>query len=125
MGSRLVKILSWLLYAAVLFPAIGPLADHHFAERQPGHLHSGTVVVHSHSYGQSHGHADQDSQGSNAIYNFESVQTINFFHTGDELGLTAFWQFRLDSTLVLPSSPTTPMPEPPPRLPHRPPRAIA
>ena len=48
-----------LLVAVALFlPAIGPLLDHHFAERQPDHLHIGEsgFQVHPHDYKQVHYH---------------------------------------------------------------------
>lgn len=118
-------MIAWLLYAAILFPTIGSVVDHHFAERQPSHLHSGAVVLHVHNYARPHSHTDQASHGANAVFNFESIETISFFHTGGDLGLTAFSQFRPDSTFALPSSPTTPMLELPAKSPDRPPQAIA
>ncbi len=124
MDMRIFKLLAWLLYVAIMFPTIGPVVDHHFAERQPGHLHHGAVVLHAHNYGQSHGHTAEGSQDSNAVYNFESVQTINLFHTGDELGLAAFLLFRPDSTFALPVTPMAPVLEPPPKSPDRPPTRI-
>ena len=125
MDSRFVRMLSWLLYAAILFPTIGPVVDHHFAERQSGHLHYGAVVIHIHNYGQAHNHTDQGSLDSKAVYSFESAQTTNLFHTGDELGLAAFLQFRPDSTFVLPTNPSAPILEPPPKSRARPPTIIA
>ena len=42
--------------AALLFPALGPGLDHHFAERQPGHVHFGPTVYHVHVYDIPHRH---------------------------------------------------------------------
>ena len=35
----LFPVTALALLTALLLPLLGPLADHHFAERQPGHLH--------------------------------------------------------------------------------------
>ena len=70
-----------LLLALVLSP-LGPLADHHSAERQPHHHHLGiTHYDHSHSY--DHPHADTpagdlDATGQPvALINFESGPAAN------------------------------------------------
>ena len=47
------------LLAALLIPLLGPLVDHHFAERQPGHLHlylTGVPVQHLHDHEAYHSH---------------------------------------------------------------------
>ena len=47
------------LLTALLIPLLGPLVDHHFAERQPGHLHlylTGVPVQHLHDHEASHTH---------------------------------------------------------------------
>ena len=43
------------LVVALVAPAFGPILDHHFAERQPGHIHFGTAnpSSHVHSYAES------------------------------------------------------------------------
>ena len=35
---------------ALIAPLAGPMFDHHFAERQPGHLHIGASGEHSHAF---------------------------------------------------------------------------
>ena len=47
------------LLSALLLPLLGPLADHHFAERQPGHLHiymAGVPIQHLHDHQAFHSH---------------------------------------------------------------------
>ena len=68
--------LAWVAVAATvaLLPAVGPLVDHHYAGRQPGHGHlylgavlhdhvHGHEVVHTHSDGSVHVHADDGHAG--------------------------------------------------------------
>ncbi|MBM3943269.1 MAG: hypothetical protein FJ316_10175 [SAR202 cluster bacterium] len=48
-----------LALAALLLPVLGPVVDHHFAEREPGHVHiyvGPALPTHLHPYEQSHGH---------------------------------------------------------------------
>ena len=66
----------WVSVAAAvaLLPAVGPLLDHHYAGRQPGHGHlylgavlydhvHGHEVAHTHGDGQVHIHADDHHAG--------------------------------------------------------------
>lgn len=70
-----------LLLAVVLSP-LGPLADHHSAERQPHHHHLGiTHYNHSHSYDHAHAHTpagDLDAAGQPiALNNYEGGPAAN------------------------------------------------
>ena len=68
-GSWLVRVvlrgrwggaLAVLVTGALLLPAVGPLLDHHYAERVPGHLHvysAGVSAAHTHPYEVDHRHA--------------------------------------------------------------------
>ena len=59
------------LVMAVL-PFLGPVIDHHFAERQPYHTHLGADVGHDHDYASLHAHqADQAAEGGISLYSFE------------------------------------------------------
>jgi hypothetical protein len=65
------------MVAALAAPAIGPLVDHHFADRQPWHSHVGPLVYHVHSYGQQHPHAqadpgEADGVGLASLYGYET-----------------------------------------------------
>lgn len=47
------------LLTALLVPLLGPLVDHHFAERQPGHMHlylTGVPIKHLHHHEAFHSH---------------------------------------------------------------------
>lgn len=47
--------------AALLLPSLGPLLDHHFAERQPGHQHwyaGAAAPPHFHDFQRRHVHYD-------------------------------------------------------------------
>ena len=57
----------------VLLPSLGPLIDHHFAERQPYHSHLGADRGHEHGYRYFHAHgADFDSEANPALYNLDT-----------------------------------------------------
>ena len=59
------------LVMAVL-PFLGPVIDHHFAERQPYHAHLGADSGHEHYYANLHLHGgDQTAGGGIALYSFE------------------------------------------------------
>ena len=54
-----VQLLCLLLVVAIGLLSLGPLVDHHFAERHPGHQHfylGSADPAHSHGYEDSHGH---------------------------------------------------------------------
>ena len=51
------------LLMALFFPLLGATVDHHFAERQPGHLHiflAGTPTTHLHHHEALHSHEAAD-----------------------------------------------------------------
>ena len=55
----LFPVTALALLTALLLPLLGPLADHHFAERQPGHLHvypAGVPIQHLHDHEAFHSH---------------------------------------------------------------------
>ena len=61
-------------------PFLGPVIDHHFAERQPYHAHLGADVGHEHDYASMHAHLVDEtaesllptgSGGGIALYSFE------------------------------------------------------
>ncbi len=43
-------VVALTVIAALLAPLAGPMFDHHFAERQPDHLHFGAPGEHSHAF---------------------------------------------------------------------------
>ncbi len=98
-----------LLLAAVIFPSIGPLVDHHFAEHQAYHIHVGLFNNHTHgTFDHNHSHdypAPQDAGpegGPVMLYNYDS---------GPASGLgTVAWH--ADSLLALSFEPTSTLPLP-------------
>ena len=66
-GSAVVRVvlrgrwgsaLAVLVIGALTLPIVGPLLDHHYAERVPGHLHlAGVSAAHTHPYEVDHRHA--------------------------------------------------------------------
>ncbi len=55
----LLPVTALALLTALLFPLLGPLVDHHFAERQPGHVHlylTGAPSQHLHHHEAFHTH---------------------------------------------------------------------
>ena len=73
MNSVLVRV--WPVGLAVVMaalPFLGPVVDHHFAERQPYHAHFGADAGHDHDYASLHSHQpDQTPGGGIALYSFE------------------------------------------------------
>ena len=71
LGSSVVRValrgrwggaLAVLVTGALLLPAVGPLLDHHYAERVPGHLHfyfAGVSADHTHPYEVAHRHGHE------------------------------------------------------------------
>ncbi len=61
----------------VALPSLGPLFDHHFAERQPYHAHVGAPVDHEHGYRHIHAHdAERSPDWSPALYDLDTSPTV-------------------------------------------------
>lgn len=59
LGKLLGCLLAVLVLLLLLFPGLGPVLDHHFAERQPDHAHIyfGPILFrHIHPFEEPHGH---------------------------------------------------------------------
>jgi hypothetical protein len=88
----------WSVFALVgvlvlLFPSIGPLADHHFAERGPNHEHIylGEVVpdhVHSFQVRHTHDHAPATLEADSGEYSTADggAEGIVYLTTEDGIG---------------------------------------
>ena len=81
--STVVRLPVLLLLLTLLLPTFGVLADHHFAERQPSHLHIGAYGDHLHLLDASHAHYQGavpsnagNQQPPSAIYNYDGALTI-------------------------------------------------
>ncbi len=67
MYRRLRSLLLLVSVVAVMvLPSMAPLMDHHYAERQPGHLHLGLADDHSHGEGHAHIH-DSEAAGTSGL----------------------------------------------------------
>jgi hypothetical protein len=56
---ELIAVAGWFAVFALLLPVAGPIIDHHFAERLPGHGHvymNGPELLHEHDLSSSHNH---------------------------------------------------------------------
>ena len=61
-----------LAVVMMVLPFLGPVIDHHFAERQPYHAHFGADAGHDHDYSSLHVHSDdQTAESGIALYSFE------------------------------------------------------
>ena len=82
LAGQLVRTLAYAAALAMLLPLAGPLLDHHFAERHPGHTHvylGQKVPGHLHSYEalHSHHHHDHGAQPeTNGIVYFSPMDGI-------------------------------------------------
>lgn len=75
-------VLALLAVGVLMLPSLGPLLDHHFAERQPGHSHwyrGAAGPEHSHPFEHFHIHYD-------AMYDADNSGGIAFFTRNDGAG---------------------------------------
>ena len=100
-----------LLVASMVLPMAGPLLDHHFAERQPGHKHLGTAFFHRHSYGPDHSHyhgpgpADASGGGSIIVYSYDSGPSVPALGVSDQVSGISTIDFDPSSLFLLPGPP--------------------
>ncbi len=70
----------WMVALAALvvaLPSLGPLFDHHFAERMPYHAHVGVPNNHEHGYRHLHSHdAERSPDWSPALYKLDTSPTV-------------------------------------------------
>ena len=98
-----------LLLVGLALPSVGPLVDHHFAERHPDHRHLGVAGYHAH--GLQHLHVripveGTDSSGqSAALLNYESGPAATVVAVSDDKALQFFLLFEPASLFVLPLPP--------------------
>lgn len=61
----------------VALPSLGPLFDHHFAERMPYHAHVGVPNDHEHGYRHLHSHdAERSPDWIPALYKLDTSPTV-------------------------------------------------
>ena len=94
-------IVALLLTATVVLPALGPLMDHHYAERQPGHAHLRPAGEHDHGYDSLHIHTHGGVGGLTALYNDDSAPAITVV-MNDDMALMLALQLEPTSHFWLP-----------------------
>ncbi|MCI0438657.1 MAG: hypothetical protein L0177_05945 [Chloroflexi bacterium] len=113
-----------LLLAALALPSVGPLVDHHFAERQPGHRHvAGVVQPHTHSYEDEYHHHNTGGNGDvPVLVNYDSGLAASTVVTTADVPLDSPPLFEPTSIFSMPLAPETrarlrhiPPPHEPPR----------
>ena len=94
-----------LLLLAIVLPSIGPLLDHHFAERHPGHRHVGLSHRHVHEFDQAHVHTYPAPSGAGAValIDHESWPTAPSVVVVDDKALQAFLLFEPTTLLSVPT----------------------
>ena len=91
--TRLMRAFAYLAVLSMLTAILGPMMDHHFSERQPGHAHiypGGVAVDHEHDLTAEHGHAESISVASS--------DTPQVVAAGGAGGPLAFKQFAIGDT---------------------------
>jgi hypothetical protein len=104
MNRILTIIWTAILVIALALPSIGPLIDHHFAERNPAHLHVSVSLDHTHGYGASHAHAATEStpNDATALYNHDSGLATAVPLMIDDAALRASERFESSSVFNIP-----------------------
>jgi hypothetical protein len=71
MLSVVARLSVLFLAVAIVFPSIGPVIDHHFAERDPSHRHVGVAPSHHHEMGRLHAHDGESSANPTAVFSLD------------------------------------------------------
>ena len=113
------------LFTALLFPQVGPVIDHHFAERAPLHNHLAPgKQAHKHRYSTSHSHqlAASSPALETVVTSLEedayggSMALLALVPPGLERPLLAPLPYAIPNQQTLLLSAYLPPPEPPPRV---------
>ena len=94
--------------AALLAPLAGPIFDHHFAERQPDHLHFGAPGEHSHAFESRyhiHRHATPASTNGNlpiALYKSDASIAATIVVSPVNVDSESLRRFQPTSVFILP-----------------------
>lgn len=96
-----------LLLIGLALPYAGPLVDHHFADRQPGHKHLFPVISHLHAIDSPHDHLSGGTDGSagseaTTFYNFDTVFAASAETLRDATDLLSAVQYEPTSIFMLP-----------------------
>ncbi|MDE2686678.1 MAG: hypothetical protein OXI16_04160 [Chloroflexota bacterium] len=115
--------------AAILAPLAGPAFDHHFAERQPGHLHFGAVGEHIHAFESAfHYHPRPRKAPSGdtpiALYKSEAGIAATIVASHMDVDAAALRQYQPTSVFILPPAQNAAARQYIPHIPHRPPALV-
>jgi hypothetical protein len=104
MNRILASIWTVILVMAIAVSSIGPLVDHHFAERNPTHHHVSITLEHTHGYGASHAHVETESASNDAtaLYNYDSGLASAVPLRIDDAALRASERFDPSSAFTIP-----------------------
>ena len=106
---------SILLIASLALPMAGPLLDHHFPERQPGHKHLGSSIFHRHSLDsdRSHHHgtgpADAGGGAPIAVNSYDGGPGVPIIGVAGEVSGISTVDFEPSSRFLLPGPPARTM----------------
>ena len=117
---------------ALLAPLAGGALDHHFAERQPGHLHIGAAHTHSHLHAFEraahlhHAVGGKRAAGADmpiALYKSDGSVAAAQAQTAASAGMGERVRYEPTSVVALPSTPERRLLPHSPRPPDKPPNA--
>ena len=94
--TRMMRVFAYLAVLSLLTAILGPMMDHHFSDRQPGHAHiypGGVAVDHEHDLTAEHGHAESAS-----VVSPNTPQVVAVSGSGTPL---TFKQFAIGDTSAL------------------------
>ena len=111
-GALTHRFVVAVAFLALALPSVGPLLDHHFAERQPNHVHvyfGERIVEHVHPYGLVHSH-HPDIPNSPATRT-GNADGIVYLTSGDAVGpgFLFLTVVSINTDLVFPDSGDSPL----------------
>ena len=127
MNRILASIWTVILVMALALPSIGPLIDHHFAERSPTHHHVSITIDHTHEFRVFHGHLDIETvpNDSTALYNYDTSLVTIIPMMIDDAALRISERFDPSSTFIIPLFARVPRADHITTPPDRPPQPVA
>ncbi len=94
---------------ALIAPLAGPVLDHHFAERQPDHLHFGAPGEHNHTFESSyhlHNHASSTPAAGSlpiALYKSDAGVAATLVASPVNVDAASLRQYQPTSVFILPA----------------------
>ena len=115
---------------ALIAPLAGPVLDHHFAERQPDHLHLGAPGEHSHAFESQyhlHRHAPSTPDDSSlpiALYKSDASVAVTLAASPVHVDSESMRRFQPASVFILPPPLLSAARQLSPAPPDKPPAAL-